>query len=55
MFGRNQVAIAFNPDMGAGVVILSNTANLGGMHVEEQTIALMEKMQVRNKYPKKEM
>jgi len=33
--------------MGTGVVILSNTASLGGMHVEEQAIALLEKMQVK--------
>ena len=43
----HQAAIAYNPSMGSGVVILSNTASLGGMHVEEEAIALLEKMQVK--------
>lgn len=43
----HQADIAFNPSIGVGVVILSNTASIGGMHVEEQAIALLEKMQVR--------
>ncbi|MFH0967237.1 MAG: serine hydrolase [Methanobacteriota archaeon] len=46
----HQAAIAFNPAMGVGVVILSNTATIGGTHVEEQAIALLEKMQVKKMY-----
>lgn len=49
----HQAVIAFNPAMDAGVVILSNTATVGGTHVEEQAIALLEKMQVKKMYQKK--
>jgi CubicO group peptidase (beta-lactamase class C family) len=49
----HQAAIAFNPAMGAGVVILSNTATVGGVHVEETAIALLERMQVKDRYEKK--
>lgn len=43
----HQAAIAFNPVMKAGVVILSDTATIGGIHVEEHAIALLERMQVK--------
>lgn len=43
----HQAAIAFNPDLDAGVVILSNTATIGGTHVEDLAIALLEKMQMK--------
>lgn len=46
----HQAAIAFNQDMHVGVIILSNTASIGGMHVEEQAIALLEKMEVKRVY-----
>ncbi len=45
----HQAAIAFNPDLKAGVVILSNTASIGGIHVEEQAIALLERIKVKKK------
>ncbi len=43
----HQADIAWNPDMKVGVVILSDTANIGGIHVEETAIALLERMQVK--------
>ncbi len=43
----HQADIAWNPDLKAGVVILSNTANIGGIHVEDTAIALLERMQVK--------
>lgn len=46
----HQAVIAFNQDMHAGVIIFSNTASIGGMHVEEQAIAIMEKMEVKKVY-----
>jgi len=46
----HQASIAFSPDLHAGVVILSNTATIGGTHVEETAIALLERMQVKRKY-----
>ncbi|MDD1728135.1 MAG: beta-lactamase family protein [Methanospirillum sp.] len=48
----HQAVIAFNPTMGAGVVILSNTATVGGTHVEGQAIALLERMQVKKQNQK---
>jgi len=44
----HQAAIAFNPDLQVGVVILSNTAHIQGIHVEEQAVALLERMQVKH-------
>ena len=44
----HQADIAFNPDLKVGVVILSNTATLGGIHVEEESLALLERMQVKH-------
>jgi CubicO group peptidase (beta-lactamase class C family) len=43
----HQATIAFNPAEKTGVVILSNTATVGGTHVEEQAIALLERMHVK--------
>ncbi|HWQ66668.1 MAG TPA: serine hydrolase domain-containing protein [Methanospirillum sp.] len=48
----HQAAIAFNKAEQVGVVILSNTASIGGTHVQEQAVALLEKMHVRMMYPK---
>lgn len=46
----HQAAIAWNPDMQAGVVILSNTATIGGTHVQEQAVALLERMEVKRRF-----
>ncbi len=46
----HQASIAFNPKLQAGVVILSNTASISGMHVEEESIALLERIQVKETY-----
>ncbi|MDD1723814.1 MAG: beta-lactamase family protein, partial [Methanospirillum sp.] len=45
----HQAVIACNPSMGTGVVILSNTATVGGTHVEGEAIALLERMEVLRK------
>jgi serine-type D-Ala-D-Ala carboxypeptidase/endopeptidase len=42
----HQADIAWNPSLKSGVVILSDTAHIGGIHVEDTAIALLEKMQV---------
>ncbi|PWR74366.1 serine hydrolase domain-containing protein [Methanospirillum lacunae] len=43
----HQAEIAWNPSLGSGVAILSDTAHIGGIHVEDTAIALLEKMQVK--------
>ena len=44
----HQAAIAFNPDLQVGVVILSDTATITDTHVIDNAIALLERMQVKN-------
>lgn len=44
----HQAAIAWNPDLEAGVVILSNTASISGIHVIDYATALLERMQVKH-------
>lgn len=44
----HQAAIAWNPDIQVGVVILSDTATITGTHVIDNAIALLERMQVKN-------
>lgn len=46
----HQAAIAFNLDLGTGVVILSNTAHIQGIHVEAEAIALLERIQVKENF-----
>lgn len=43
----HQAEIAWNPSISSGVVILSDTAHIGGIHVEDTAIALLERMQVK--------
>ena len=44
----HQAAIAFNPDLQTGVVILADTATITGNHVIDTAIALLERMQVKH-------
>lgn len=43
----HQAEIAWNPSICSGVVILSDTAHIEGIHVEDTAIALLERMQVK--------
>ncbi len=43
----HQAVIAFDPGIPAGVVILSDTAGVSGIHVEEEALALLERMQIK--------
>ncbi len=44
----HQAAIAFNPDLQTGVVILADTATITGNHVIDTAVALLERMQVKH-------
>ena len=45
----HQAAIALNPDLQSGVVILADTATITGDHVINNAHALLERMQVKHK------
>ncbi len=45
----HQAAIAMNPELRVGVVILSDTATITGTHIIDTAIALLERMQVKHK------
>ncbi|MCA1916426.1 serine hydrolase [Methanospirillum hungatei] len=45
----HQAAIALNPDLQTGVIILADTATITGNHVINNAIALLERMQVKHK------
>jgi serine-type D-Ala-D-Ala carboxypeptidase/endopeptidase len=43
----HQAEIAYNPAMKTGVIIFSNTAYVGGIHIEDTALAFLERMYVK--------